>query len=131
MVERTYNSGPPPRRGAYRVKSDGPSPNPGWRYWDGERWGPLCTSFRYANKVKTFSRKTPLKFPVLWAGKGAPKPVHYTCIGKGGEYELLGTARGAGTCRAHGSVQVYRDVATGDLFYRSEVDFNTRMEKLP
>lgn len=59
----------------------------------------------------------------------APAP-RYTCIGKGGEYELVGTAYGAGTSRAHGLAYVYRDVATGQNFYRSEVDFGDRMQKL-
>lgn len=52
----------------------------------------------------------------------------YTCKGKGGEYELLGVAVGAGTNRGI-EVVVYRDIRTGQLYHRSDADFHARMEK--
>jgi hypothetical protein len=52
----------------------------------------------------------------------------YTCIGKGGEYELVGVARGAGTMRGN-LVHVYRDTGTGCLFYRTPMDFSQRMAR--
>lgn len=53
----------------------------------------------------------------------------YTCIGKGGSYEVVGTAIGAGTSRENGVVTVYRDTNSGQLFYRQPDDFEARMEK--
>lgn len=52
----------------------------------------------------------------------------YTCIGKGGTYELIGTAKGAGVLRDKPPVRVYRDVATGNLYFRSVADFAERMK---
>lgn len=57
----------------------------------------------------------------------APSPVLYTCIGKGGSYHLIGTARGAGDKRGDDEVTVYRDTVTGQFYYRSEQDFDNRM----
>jgi hypothetical protein len=54
---------------------------------------------------------------------------HYTCKGKGGEYKLLGQAKGAGLSNGV-SVTVYRDVADGQLYYRMPGNFDARMEKL-
>ena len=56
----------------------------------------------------------------------------YTCKGKGGRYRLLGCALPAGYARAQRGkpVFVYEEVATGELFYRTEADFNDRMEKI-
>jgi hypothetical protein len=53
----------------------------------------------------------------------------YTCIGKGGTYENLGHARGAGEKRGN-IVTVYRDVQTGALYYRDPVDFGERMQRI-
>lgn len=53
----------------------------------------------------------------------------FTCIGKGGLYEWLGPATGAGKSRGK-AVIVYRDVETGNLYFRSNMDFNERMQKL-
>jgi hypothetical protein len=61
-----WNAGAPPKRGAYRVKSDGPSTNTGYRYWFGDHWGPLCQKRQHAN-AKNEARKVTLKRPVLWA----------------------------------------------------------------
>jgi hypothetical protein len=51
----------------------------------------------------------------------------FTCIGKGGKYEDLGVAIGAGTSKGD-LVQVYRDTTTGQLFFREPEDFIDRME---
>ncbi|MBD8531511.1 MULTISPECIES: hypothetical protein [unclassified Massilia] len=51
----------------------------------------------------------------------------YTCIGKGGDYELIGEARGAGSMKLYGNMAVYRDVTSGALYYRATHDFNSRM----
>lgn len=56
-------------------------------------------------------------------------PERYTCIGKGGEYELLGIASGAGTLNGL-SHMVYRN-RDGVMFVREPEDFLSRMEKLP
>ena len=53
----------------------------------------------------------------------------YTCIGKGGEYELLGLANGAGTLNGL-SHMVYRN-RDGVMFVREPEDFLVRMERLP
>lgn len=58
----------------------------------------------------------------------------YTCKGKGGKYELLGTVTPAGTLRdvfAPGTLVVYRDTKTGAQWARTMEDFEERMEKLP
>jgi hypothetical protein len=55
-------------------------------------------------------------------------PRAYTCVGKGGAYELVGTAKGAGTSRDAAAV-VYRDTATGQLYFRTPADFADRMEE--
>lgn len=54
----------------------------------------------------------------------------YTCIGKGGVYERLGVATGAGTSKTTAPVVVYKDVVSGRLFYRAGYDFDARMERL-
>jgi hypothetical protein len=51
----------------------------------------------------------------------------YTCQGKGGEYELVGLSRGAGTLRDTISLTVYRDTKTGELYHRELLDFDERM----
>lgn len=52
----------------------------------------------------------------------------YICKGKGGLYELLGVAQGAGTSRGDYLV-VYRDTANGRLYFRTDSDFTERMGK--
>ena len=58
----------------------------------------------------------------------------YTCIGKGGEYELLGVAKTAGVIRLSGrlpdGLAVYRDVSDGALYLRELDDFERRMERV-
>lgn len=56
----------------------------------------------------------------------ATQDCHYTCAGKGGRYELLGQARGAGCSR--GLLRtVYRSTVTGELFFREPAEFASRM----
>lgn len=56
----------------------------------------------------------------------ATQHCHYTCEGKGGRYELLGQARGAGCSRGQLRT-IYRSTATGDLFFREPAEFASRM----
>lgn len=56
--------------------------------------------------------------------------VTYTCKGKGGVYELVGVIYGAGTCRGQ-TMNLYREIATGVLYFRTPADFQERMEVLP
>jgi hypothetical protein len=53
--------------------------------------------------------------------------VTHTCIGKGGQYQHLGLAHPAGELRGSAAVEVYRDVATGQLYFRTPDDFSRRM----
>lgn len=67
--EMVWKSGEPRKKGVYRVKCDGPSPNAGYRYWNGERWGCLCSTYSYANQKRDSSRKSRINRPVLWLDK--------------------------------------------------------------
>jgi hypothetical protein len=52
----------------------------------------------------------------------------FTCIGKGGEYEVIGYSNGAGPKRGE-SIVVYYDVTKPDILYhRSADDFKVRMQ---
>lgn len=76
-----WNTGTPPKRGVYAVKSDGPSSNMGYRYWNGDRWSPLCARRAIAaswGKNGTH-RKTPLRYAVLWASKAPAPPCCVAC----------------------------------------------------
>lgn len=67
----------------------------------------------------------------LWAyaaDKQAPREL-FTCIDKGGRYELLGESSGAGGCRREGRV-IYRCLDTGQLYHRTDDDFAARMAPL-
>lgn len=58
----------------------------------------------------------------------------FECVGKGGEYEKLGYAKPSGALRAiqgESGVIVYRDAATGQLYFRDPADFQQRMRELP
>jgi hypothetical protein len=55
--------------------------------------------------------------------------IEYTCKGKGGRYEILGLATGAGLTRGEDRL-IYKDVSTERLFLRTEADFSERMERL-
>ncbi len=56
----------------------------------------------------------------------------YTCIGKGGEYEVIGTSHPAGQLRGivDSFMTVYRDTATGRLYHRIPPDFEDRMQRI-
>lgn len=54
----------------------------------------------------------------------------YTCKGKGGTYELVGEASGAGQMRGQ-NITVYRCTDSGRLFVRTNDDFAERMERVP
>lgn len=59
--------------------------------------------------------------------KAPPVPDAFlVCDGKGGQYELVGLAKGAGPLKGQ-EVVVYRDVATGALYFRGTQDFQERM----
>lgn len=62
------------------------------------------------------------------ATEQAPREL-FTCIGKGGRYELLGESSGAGGCRREGRV-IYRCLDTGQLYHRTDDDFAARMAPL-
>ena len=53
----------------------------------------------------------------------------YTCIGKGGVYELVGKSQGAGELK-HQQLVVYRSAETGLLFHRTLDDFDACMALL-
>lgn len=59
-----------------------------------------------------------------------PALPRYTCIGKGGEYELLGESHGAGDDLRGTFQMIYRDVATGQLYNRNRESFAERMKLL-
>ncbi len=67
-----WHHGNPPKRGVYPVKCDGPNPNRGYRYWDGERWHAHATSHTGAHRIGLDPkvRVRPLTRPVLYATKG-------------------------------------------------------------
>jgi hypothetical protein len=54
----------------------------------------------------------------------------YTCVGKGGEYELVGEAKGAGTLKTYSGLIVYQDSMTGQMYCRSMTDFDNRMLRI-
>lgn len=62
------------------------------------------------------------------AAKAAPTGPLYTCIGKGGTYELIGLAHPAGVLRKLDAVKVYQ--AGGRLYYRTVDDFDERMQRI-
>jgi hypothetical protein len=53
----------------------------------------------------------------------------FTCVGKGGRYEFVGVAFGAGTSR-NKSVLLYRDVENGTMYFRTPDDFQKRMQRI-
>lgn len=60
---------------------------------------------------------------------GTPEALRYTCIGKGGEYELVGMVYGAGTSAGQ-IMTLYREVSTDVMYFRTPGDFNARMQRL-
>ena len=69
------------------------------------------------------------KQPELRVGEQPERGQLFTCIDKGGRYELLGSSTGAGSCRREGRV-VYRCLDTGQLYHRTDEDFAARMTPL-
>jgi hypothetical protein len=69
--------------------------------------------------------------PIAQTAPQPEKSGRYTCIGKGGEYELIGRATTAGSLKMTGrfadEVIVYRDVISGDLYCRTPGNFRLRM----
>lgn len=58
------------------------------------------------------------------------KPKQYTCVSKGGVYEVVGTAAGAGPLKGIPLI-IYRDVASGKLYHREPENFAVRMKAIP
>lgn len=67
-----WNFGTPTKRGVYPVKCDGPNPNKGFRYWNGEYWSILASSYAQALSLNgdTNVRRAQIKRPILYATKG-------------------------------------------------------------
>lgn len=61
----------PAKRGVYPVKCDGPNPNQGFRYWDGERWCAWAPRYATAHRLglDPTVRKAQIKRPVMYATK--------------------------------------------------------------
>ncbi len=76
---------------------------------------------RITDEVKRLGR------PLFDRAPATSAAARYTWAGKGGEYELIGTATWAGESR-YQTVAVYRDVPTGALYFREPHDFDKRME---
>jgi hypothetical protein len=51
----------PPRRGTYPVRRTSSNAVAGYRYWDGERWGILCHTYKGAQHIKTTGRRRPMR----------------------------------------------------------------------
>lgn len=70
--------------------------------------------------------------PGIEAHQPAPaaKRECYECIGKGGDYELIGESTGAGMSKGQ-TLMVYRDVPSGRIFHREWMDWNSRMQVKP
>jgi len=66
------------------------------------------------------------RFAVAAQQAAAPGAL-YSYMGESGRYELIGQAVGAGKCRLIDPLTVYRDTATGSLYFRHPGDFATRM----
>jgi hypothetical protein len=63
-------SGYPSRKGPYRVRSDSITPNYGYRYWNGEKWGPLWSRRDWCLESKGAARRNSrIYLPVLYWGK--------------------------------------------------------------
>lgn len=69
-----WNRRQPVKRGAYKVRRVGKaSINRGYAYWDGERWGPICSTRAYAMEIKCSTRKTQSRYQMEWLSKGIPE----------------------------------------------------------
>ena len=73
IIEGSINdwmAGSPNKKGVYRVKSDAKTPNYGFRYWDGDKWGPLWSRRDWCLQSKGSARRNSrISKPVLWWGK--------------------------------------------------------------
>lgn len=103
--------------------------------WRDETGGTLYPSRKSVAKYLPEGRiATPLyAAPIKQA---APQPEQsglYTCIGKGGSYELIGRATTAGALKVTGrfadEVIVYRDTESSALYCREPGDFRLRMAR--
>lgn len=66
-----WHEGDPAKRGTYRVRRMGKaSTNYGYAYWNGDRWGAICSTRKYAQDSKGIGRKTPSSYPMQWLQKG-------------------------------------------------------------
>ena len=54
----------------------------------------------------------------------------YSCIGKGGVYQIIDSPTPAGKSKKSESILVYKDVNTGRTFWRFKSDFYDRMEEI-
>ncbi len=71
-VRETWCFDDPPKRGVYQVKRVGKSSeNHGFSYWNGERWGNLCSRRVIAQEIRDMGRNTPSKYPMYWFKKAA------------------------------------------------------------
>ena len=74
-----WSEAKPPKRGAYRVRRVGlASTDYGYSYWDGERWGTMASTRKYAQESQGTGRKTPSKYPMQWLQK-AGKSMNWRC----------------------------------------------------
>lgn len=66
-----WHEGDPAKRGTYRVRRIGKaSTNYGYAYWNGDRWGAICSTRKYAQDSKGIGRKTPSSYTMQWLQKG-------------------------------------------------------------
>lgn len=54
----------------------------------------------------------------------------YSCIGKGGVYQVIDSPTPAGKSKNYESVIIYKDVNTEMTFWRFKSDFYDRMEEI-
>lgn len=101
--------------------------------WDHPGWEDTYQSYRYWDDPHDDGQDWQMHDVTHWYDftATAPAPLwRFTCKGKGGEYELLGLAQGAGTSKERESLAIYRDTATGALYFRLMDDFDNRMERI-
>lgn len=66
-----WREGEPTKRGTYRVRRIGrASTNYGYAYWNGDRWGAICSTRKHAQDSQGIGRKTPSSYPMQWLQKG-------------------------------------------------------------
>jgi hypothetical protein len=84
---------------------------------------------RLTAELNTTRRNLHAAVQAAWTARAGGGQL-YTCDGKGGEYELVGASKGAGTLRDTAPLTVYRDTKDGQLYHRHTPDFNSRMTSL-